>query len=325
LATVITNLLSAIPYFGQDIVESKNLTELITIHTNLNLNPLLSIIPVLPTVGTVNQHALKKVKSLRLDKKEFLSIPHQFISFLVGLIDGDGYIQITKTTKGFIAIKLIIGLHLEDLSTLEYINSILKIGKITIQRDHRSPTCKLIINRTDLQEILFPLLIHHNIFFLTYTRRAQFDLAMFIFKSDLKLFSLIPNINKIDTNFNLPTKAEDYLKLAFFNNWLVGFTNAEGSFLIKSNNDACFQLKQRIHVELFEAFKLLFNTNRKILIEQEKYNQFSVSSKNDIQKVIEFFSFSGNHSLIGLKCIQYFNWLNTLQKSSRYCNLKFPK
>ena len=325
MATVITNLLSAIPYFGQDIVESKNLTELNIIHTNLNLNYLSSIVPLLPTVGTVNNHALKKGRTLRSDKKEFLSIPHQFISFLVGLIDGVGYIQITKTTKGFIAIKLVIGLHLEDLSTLEYIKSILKIGKITINRDHKSPNCKLIINRTDLQEILFPLLFHHNIFFLTETRRAQFDLAMFIFKTELKLFDLIPKIKNVDTNFNLPTKSEDYLKLAFFSNWFVGFTNAEGSFLIKSNNDGCFQVKQRIHVELFEAFKLLFSTNRKISIEQEKYSHFSISSKNDIQKVIQFFSFSGNHSLIGLKCIQYFKWLNTLQKSSRYCNLNFPK
>lgn len=39
---------------------------------------------------------------------------------------------------------------------------------------------------------------------------------------------------------------------------------SEGSFFVKSNNDGCFQLKQRIHVMLFEAFKLVFNTSRKI-------------------------------------------------------------
>ena len=74
---------------------------------------------------------------------------------------------------------------------------------------------------------------------------------------------------------------------------------------MKINKDGCFQLKQRIHYDLFEAFKLLFNTNRKIDIEKEKYAQFSVSSKTDIQKVIDFFSFSGLHPLTGLKNIQY--------------------
>ena len=75
---------------------------------------------------------------------------------------------------------------------------------------------------------------------------------------------------------------------------------------MKANNDGCFQIKQRIHHHLFEAFKLLFNTNRKIDIEKEKYAQFSVSSKTDIQKVINFFSFSGLHPLTGQKNIQYF-------------------
>lgn len=326
MATVITNLLSAIPVFGQDIVESINVTEYLT---------LANIIPVLPSIGTVSMHALKKGKKLRLDKREYLSIPYPFIAFLAGFIDGDGYIQITRTTKGFITIKLVIGIHLEDLSTLEYIQSVLKLGKITINRDHKSPNCKLIINRTDLQEVLFPLFLHHGIFFLTETRRAQFDLAMFILKNDKKVYDQMPPIatlysaktvkQEIPTLFELPETASDYVNLAFFKNWIVGFTMAEGSFLVKNNNDGCFQLKQRIHVLLFEAFKLIFNTRRKIHTEQGLYNQFSVSSKTDIQTVINFFSFSGFHPLIGLKGIQYLKWLTSLRNSSRYNNLNFPK
>ena len=329
MATVITNLLSAIPIFGQDIVELiyNFVREFLSIFGNDDFNLNQTVITILPTIGTVSTQALKKGKQLRLDKNEYLSIPYQFISFLVGLIDGDGYIQITKTTKGFIAIKLVIGLGLDDLSTLEYIHSVLKLGKITIYRDIRNPTCKLIINKTDLQEVVFPLLLHHNIFFLTNTRREQFDLAIHIFKNNLKSFENIPNTNKIFSIFNLPETASDYLKLEFFRNWVVGFTNAEGSFFIKANNDGCFQLKQRIHIQLFEAFKLLFETKRNIgcFAEKERFSQFSVSSKNDIQKVIDFFSFSGLHPLIGLKCIQYFKWLTDLRNSYRYKKLNFPK
>jgi len=51
----------------------------------------------------------------------------------------------------------------------------------------------------------------------------------------------------------------------------------------------------------------VFETNRKIETEKDLYNQFTVSSKADIQKVINFFSFSGFHPLIGLKNIQYLN------------------
>ena len=70
------------------------------------------------TTGVIHNNALKKGnKALRLDKEEYSSIPSSFLAFFVGLVDGDGYIQVTETSKGFIAIRLVISLHLEDLST----------------------------------------------------------------------------------------------------------------------------------------------------------------------------------------------------------------
>jgi hypothetical protein len=70
------------------------------------------------------------------------------------------------------------------------------------------------------------------------------------------------------------------------------------------NKDACFQLRQCEDKLLFEAFKLLFETDRKVGLDQS-YNLFSVSSKKDIQQIINFFSFSGHHPLLGLQYIRY--------------------
>ena len=316
-ATVITNLMSAIPWVGQDIVESKNITEYYLMASQTAC--------LLPTVGAINKNALKKGnRNIRLNKEQYITIPPAFVAFLVGLIDGDGYIQITKTTKGFIAIKLVISIHLQDISTLQYIYSVLKLGKITTYPDNRSPTCRLVVNKTDIQEVLFPLLLHHNIFFLTSTRIAQFNLAMHIMEQNIKLFGDIPAVDNIRSVFNKSEIPLAYTKLSFFYNWITGFTMSEGSFLIKKNHDACFELKQKIDVNLFESFKLVFNTTRKTENENGLYNQFAVSSKTDIQKVINFFSFSGLHPLIGLKGIQYFKWLNCLRNSERYKNLSLP-
>ena len=314
-ATVITNLISAIPWIGQDIVES--------IKTTVLGISMILLYSILPTIGNVHKNVLKKMKKL-LDKKDYVNLPTSYLAFLVGLIDGDGYIQITKTTKGFITIKLVISLHLEDISTLEYIHSTLKLGSINVYKDLRSPNCKLVINRTELQEILFPLLIHNNIFFLTETRINQFNLAMHILKNDIKMFDEIPPRDNIGDVFKLPENARDYALLYFFKNWIVGFTCSEGSFFIKSNNDGCFQLKQRIHTNLFEALRLVFNTRRKIDT-TNNFNQFSVSSKSDIQTAINFFSFEGLHPLIGLKYIEYMKWLNNLQNSKCYSKLHYPK
>ena len=322
MATVITNLMSAIPWVGQDIVEFISIT-IISLFICVILFSLKKDI-YLPTIGIIHKNALKKSnKTIRLNKQEYISIPSSFLAFLSGFIDGDGYIQVTKTSKGFIAIKLVISLHLQDLSTLEYIHSVLKIGKINVYKDLRSPTCKLVINKTDLQEVLFPLLIYNNIFFLTNTRIDQFNLSMYIFENDIKMYNDIPDIKNIPTIFEIPKNPLEFILLPFFYNWIIGFTSSEGSFFIKSNNDGCFQLKQTIHTNLFEAFKLVFSTDRKINV-TNGYSQFGVSSKSDIQKVINLFSFSGLHPLMGLKYIQYIKWLNNLRESSRYNTLNYP-
>lgn len=68
---------------------------------------------------------------------------------------------------------------------------------------------------------------------------------MVILEQDIDRFDTIPSISNIPKLFYVENP-EDYIKLSFFKNWIVGFTTAEGSFFIKSNNDACFLLKQII-------------------------------------------------------------------------------
>ena len=218
MATVITNLISAIPWIGQDIVESIKITVLIYLYICMII-----LFSFLATIGNVHKNALNKFNEI-LDKRDYISIPSAFIAFLTGLIDGDGYIQITKTTKGFITMKLTISLHLENISTLKYIHSVLKLGTINTNKDLKSSTCKLVINKTELQEILFPLLIYNDIFFLTKTRNDQFNLAIHILKNDIKMFDDIPSKDNISNVFKLPESAYDYTLLHFFKNWIVGFT-----------------------------------------------------------------------------------------------------
>jgi len=59
---------------------------------------------MLPTIGTVSECALKKGnKNIRLDKKEYLSIPSSFLWTMNSswFNRWRWYIQVTRTTKGF--------------------------------------------------------------------------------------------------------------------------------------------------------------------------------------------------------------------------------
>lgn len=338
MATVITNLLSAIPWLGKSLVES-TLTKLILIYLLiiklkkldiLNRNIFKKYIfnsiffKKLDIIGKISPHALKKGKKLLINKDKYFDIPYSFLSMLIGLIDGDGYISITKTTKGYIKICLVLSFNIRDLSLLNYIAFILEIGKInTYPKSKVKDTCKFIINKTDLQNIFFPLLKYHNLFFLIKERRKQYDKAIYILENDILFFKDIPD--NIPSCYKLPINKEEYLELKFFNNWIVGFTISEGSFLIKKNKDACFQLRQRTHENIFEAISCVFSTKKKINVDKDNlYQLLSLSSKEDIQKVIIFFSFSGNHPLLGYQLLRYNKWLEYLNKSFRYYNLKFP-
>ena len=66
-------------------------------------------------------------------------------------------------------------------------------------------------------------------------------------------------------------------------------------------------VSQRKHVLLFESFKIIFGSGRKIGLDGN-YNLFGVSSVSDIQRVINFFSFSGYHPLVARKLIEYEQW-----------------
>ena len=55
------------------------------------------------------------------------------------------------------------------------------------------------------------------------------------------------------------------------------------------------------------------------------YSKFIVSSVKDIQTVVDFFSFSDLHPLMGRKLTQYNKWINDLRQSKRYSHLRLPK
>jgi hypothetical protein len=74
-----------------------------------------------------------------------------------------------------------------------------------------------------------------------------------------------------------------------------------------------------------QAIHLFFNPNRAIYYNSKtKGYLVRMSSREDLQKVINFFSFENHYDLTGFKKKQYLDWLNLLKKSDRYKNLNFP-
>lgn len=108
-----------------------------------------------------------------------------------------------------------------------------------------------------------------------------------------------------------------FLELPQFSNWLVGFSEAEGSFRIKNNNSAFYNIRQT-GIENLELIKAIQNLIKGKIVSEIKADsnhsyQISFTSKKDIQTIINFF-FSNNYPLSGNKKVQYNLWITKLKK-----------
>ena len=121
---------------------------------------------------------------------------------------------------------------------------------------------------------------------------------------------------------------EDIVSLPYFASWAIGFTMAEGSFGTKANGSAFYSIKQKSieNFPIIRAIEFLICSEIKKVINPDKADcyQLALSSKEDIQKTINFFSSTDHFPLMGYKASQYKTWLNNLKASKRYSSLNFP-
>lgn len=246
-----------------------------------------------------------------------------FLSFLVGLVDGDGYIQARKKSNGYIEFNLVITFNNRDLATFEYILGKLHFGVIA---KVDSTLSKLVIYNFELKYILVPLLLKNNLFFLTENRINQYNLLLYTLDNNIKKWELLPDIIPNYSPLVFNNSLDILHKVWYFKDWFVGFVVAEGSFFVQANKEISFSISQKGNSTLMKAIHLFFHPSRAIYYSSKNdVSLFRVSSTKDIQKIINFFSLENNYPLIGYKKDSYILWLNSLKQSDRYKNLKFPQ
>lgn len=117
----------------------------------------------------------------------------------------------------------------------------------------------------------------------------------------------------------------DLVNLSFFPDWVVGFTIAEGSFGHKSDGTAFYQIKPKglENYVLIKAICLTIAGREAKAIKPDVTDsyQLTLSSKLDVQKVVDFLIGGGNYPLSGYKLKQYNVWIRGLRKSVRYQSL----
>lgn len=246
---------------------------------------------------------------------------YKFKQWFVGFTDGDGCFNVYINEK---ARKIIFTFKISqknnNYKALYYIKKHIGVGSVTAE-DKEGMIHYLLRNKTHLESVLLPIFDEHSLL-------TSKEYSYLLFKKCLEIsnrssLSIEEKIQKIKLEKSL-TCPIDYLPSKWLGSspitkdWVVGFTEAEGSFYI-SRKDATrmahgfgiTQKKDRIVLE-----GIIAHMKIKCNVRTSKYNHFAidVSDKTSLKLVKDYF-FS---ELKGIKSLDYRIWARSFSDKGNY-------
>ena len=339
-ATVITNLMSAIPWVGQDIVEF--------LWGGLYMDePQYGdvLLKILFDAGTTSNLVfgyacvntdVKKPKAWGqsagvrniscFEASQRLNTENLIYAYLVGLFEGDGYFSLSKKGKYF-QCEIGIELSIRDVELIHKIKDILGIGTIAFrERNGVKMVYFRVRKKQHLINYMLPIFDKYPMFsnkIYDYLNLKQ------ILLSNAILYEDIVKYNRPCENLNT---CDSILKASYFPAWLVGFIESEGCFSAYKLNKtslydvASFDICQTNGENLIMAIQKHLNLTTKVYKDKTNCFKLKVTSVSSIKNVITFID-NAPIKLQGYKKLQYLLWINKLRTIPRYnekINLK-PK
>jgi hypothetical protein len=352
-ATVITNLLSAIPVFGQDIVEliwggfkfyeephygDVMLKILLNAGTSPNLYGefaydlfliliLIIYVIIARTSATAPPTEEQPGRQSAGVRSIHTSIASQRIhagdlsyAYLVGLFEGDGYFTITKNGK-YLKYELGIELSIRDVQLIYKIKNLLGVGIVSFRKRNEVEMVALRIrNKDHLKNLIIPIFDKYPMFSnkqYDYLRFKDALLSGIIYSEDL------PEYTRTSHAQHTINSIESIITASYFSPWLVGFIEAEGCFSIYNLNKekdylvASFDVSQKDGEILLSAIRKYLSFSTAIHTDKTNCSRLKVTGVRSIENVIKFLQ-KAPVTLLGHKKLQYLLWIKQLRRIPRY-------
>ena len=254
----------------------------LTVFFNTTKSSFLIIInaAIIPCISNLN---------IKNDHNEYIKM------FWVGLMDGDGSIQVNHWRKQYLQYRLII--KLSNLKT-NY-NMLIEIAKVvggTVRITGKGADIIWVVNKKqEIEKIIkiyetYPPLTSKKICQLAFLKTCliQTSVKTYLLNRNFKYDKQLSIINS-NINFNIPS---------YFKEWLSGFIEAEGCFSIRNSNNHSFSIGQNDDFYLIEAIKQYFEVSNKIRNPYDKFYFLEIYKKEVLLKIINHFS---SYPLLGEK------------------------
>lgn len=240
-----------------------------------------------------------KFKDKNINDDEYVKM------FWVGLMDGDGSIQVNHWQKKSLQFRIIIKLsHLK--SNYEMLIKIAKVIGGTVRITGKGKDVIWVVNsKREVEEIIkifdiYPPLTSRKICQLAFLKKclAETSVEKYLLSrsSNLKYSNQV-NIINTHLNSNLPL---------YFKEWLSGFIEAEGCFSLRKANNHSFSIGQNDDIYLINKIKQYFDITNKVRNPYGNFYIIEVYKKESLLRIINHFI---NYPLLGEKnvSLQKFN------------------
>ncbi len=222
--------------------------------------------------------------------------------FWVGLMDGCGDIQVNKSGKNKLQFRLIIILDNNKSNYFMLIKIIKTIGG-KLQKIN-STIMWLVDNKEEVNDIIkiyntYPPLSTKKICQLSFLKKClkEKSVETYLFHRKHKYDKQLEIINFNNSNFKIPN---------YFSEWLSGFIEIKGQFLIKDKNICSFLLKQDQDIYIINLIKQYFYIKKNA----KDFSNLSIIETYNKEYLLRIINHCINYPLIGQN-------LNLLKKFSK--------
>lgn len=268
-----------------------------------------------------NDNGLYSFKSNVLDNS-LKNKDEQIKMFWVGLMDGDGSIQVNHWRKSSLQYRLVIKLsNLE--SNHRMLVEIAKVvgGSVRITGKDQD-VIWVVNNRETIKEILeifdvYPLLTSRKICQLRFLkeclRRGSVDWYLLNRNDKYNDQPSIINSNMFGTSnsqdaYNPQDATQEkniFILPEYFKGWLSGFVEAEGCFSIRKNNNHSFSIGQADDIYLIKAIKKFLGATNTVRNPSANFYFLEIYKKETLKNIIDHFE---HYPLLGEKAESFHKW-----------------
>ena len=245
------------------------------------------------------------------------------MAWLVGLVEGDGWFSITQNGK-YCKYEFGIELHERDIQMLYKIKKALGVGTISLKKDQNKVSFR-IRKKPHLKEVILPIFDKYPMISTKHLKYIRFRLNLL---NNILYYENLMDYNP--TDLTLYNNVDYLIKLDYFDNWLVGFIEAEGCFSkykltsLSLYNIVSFEVSQTNQLPLLMAIKKRLSITSNPYVDKTNNAKLKTTSLDSIQNVIKFLD-KTSAKLKGHKRLQYLLFLKELRTNPKYIKLRVPK